>query len=122
MSRALLKQALDALSFVTPCAAYSSTRELMRKIKEELTNPETEPVAYRQYIEGSDESNLGWFDYLDSDESHDGYDPLYASPPQQKPLDKIKINLIAFECYSGSHNEFDVQMFARAIEKAHDIL
>lgn len=39
------------------------------------------PVAWRSYVEGSDESNWGWWDYEDDQPSDDSYEPLFVEPP-----------------------------------------
>ena len=79
-----------------------------------LAQPEQEPVAWR-YLEDP----FGANEYLITDDPDTakgpGWTPLYALPPQRKPLTEEEIAQIDWKDGETLHD------FARAIEKAHGI-
>jgi type 1 glutamine amidotransferase len=111
-----LKLALEALEDLG-MKHYESTGEVLYKetftaIKKALAQPEQEPVAW---IKRSAKGNI--YDLLS--EPDDGYEPVYTTPPQRKPLTDEEIYLCTNHIdrnARGWANEF-----ARAIEAAHGI-
>ena len=94
---------------------------------------QAEPVAYCYVKKGSSADDLT-FDQNPADAVSGTVFPLYATPPQRKPLTDADIKLVmngrgeegdddyikpAFDPYGIS--EDDLIDFARAIEQAHDI-
>jgi hypothetical protein len=97
---------------------------LRSRIREELENPESAPVAYIEYrtrLDGEEFKYLRW----DKDARFMGnfeksslrFISLYTSPPQQNPLSDDEILSIYDDCRDKMVS-IDV---ARAIEKAHGI-
>lgn len=80
--------------------------------------PVQEPVMQRMWVEGSDESNLGWFEVEDVDLStplHEGWEPLYAAPVAAQPAQEAPwvsvadqmpdTGRIVLACYVNSNDQ-----------------
>jgi len=145
--RELMQQALEAL--VTHGCAYLHHAEeygaAINALRARLAEPETckpalqveaEPVAWRYWLfvdeqlVGGKYSGANWNPEYEPFGVH-GVDhggvvtktPLYAAPPARRPLTDEKIHWIAqHECFLDYDDEGKaVELFARAIERAHKI-
>ena len=89
--------------------------ERILAIKEALSEPEQEPVAWM-----NDSTPSGIFArHIDGARNFGCTIPLYTTPPQRKPLSEEEINEIAKNyALNNSTTPFH---FARAIEAAHNI-
>jgi len=121
MSKEALKMALEALEQIKqetfhPAKVFSHNHAIIA-IKEALTQPEQEPVAYLC-------ENAVGHKYFRWKKPSSTYKPiaLYTAPPQRKPLTDEEI----WDAYMEISAEFDCNVidlveFARAIEAAHGI-
>jgi hypothetical protein len=106
--RQAAQQALEALEQVMSHGqAVEQAKETLRAA---LAEPEQEPVAWRF------QSAVGGWAYGSQPPLGNKYPvyPLYAAPPQRKPLTDKEIGRIAGDC-------LDAWSCARAIEAAHGI-
>lgn len=74
-----------ALRWMCPNHAYFTKHSAVRPSRDETP---AEPVAQRLWIDGSDDSNPGWWEYDEVDAAQPlqpGYQPLYASPLKTSP-------------------------------------
>ena len=98
-------------------ALEESLREHMVEIHrlKALAQPEQEPVAYRFQSPATEEWLLGLEPPVGSRWE---IEPLYAAPPQRKPLTDDQIAEICMDCSLVTPSDI---YFARAIEAAHGI-
>ena len=114
-----LKLALEALEMFCEHGAILRPIETRDAIKEALAQPEQEPVAYGMW-----DTMLGYggrMMMVRLDKGQDGCTvPLYATPPQRKPLSDEEIYSLAdsLEIWNEDDEEWilDPNTFARAIE------
>ena len=131
--RKLAEQAMEYLADYTVGESpnASAVNDLIADLEAALAQPEQEPeqepVAWR-YDEATyrpdDLRGRQWHFNLFSthkpyaDHMVQNVTPLYAHPPQRKPLTEDEISEIAMDCSFVSESD---TYFARAIEKAHGI-
>ena len=114
--RKAAQQALGALKAGTDVDPIFAG-ETIDALRAALAQPEQEPVAW---INEHGHSDRG----LDAILDPTGWTPLYAHPPQRKPLTEDEIFRVAyaeFPYWSQDIQSAFVTQFARAIEKAHGI-
>ena len=89
--------------------------QLMKETKELLAQPEQEPVAWCQMVEGKVQDLLTSFEMKDwlYDKS---WIPLYLAPPKREPLSDEEI--VSLWANKSPANEFEC---VRLVEKAHGI-
>ena len=121
----LLQRALDALGPAAPtcCGCVAEWEIAITAIKEALTQPEQEPVAWPTMPPSIGQSPV----LVES-----GYDEGWAkcmsmckaamtSPPKRQPLTLEEIDALDFRAINaGPDSQYSVR-FARAIEAAHGI-
>jgi len=101
---------LDGIDTETECVTID-VGDVIDAIKEALSQPEQEPVAWEQFY-----PDIGKLQLTHPPQG------IYYTPPQRKPLTDEQINQIADEFIvnyripAGSHYDF-----AKAIEAAHNI-
>ena len=112
-ARNLLLKAATHLSVLT-----DGSHSVISEIKEYLEKPEQEPVAWIDRINFNSLPDKAWVlqCYVQNKKTDRANIPLYAEPPERKPLSDEEINKIAL-----SVNPWNGYEFARAIEKAHGI-
>ena len=116
----------ELLERVLTSELWSVKEELQAEIKELLSKPEQEPVAwmYDHHIEVGYDKHTE-FNIVETcarnleSENCINIRPLYTSPPKREPLSDETIAELWGDKYSGK--TFMVKNFARAIEKAHGI-
>jgi hypothetical protein len=108
--RELLQRCLDEFEY-----KGVACNELCIDINKLLAQPEQEPVAWCQLVEGKVQDLLTSFEMKDwiNDES---WIPLYTAPPKREPLSDEEI----YEIFSKNEWNKFIEL-ARAIEKAHGI-
>jgi len=117
--RELLKKMYDQFATVFPS---EEEQILLDEVEEILAQPEPEPEAWmlidketgaripRAYKPEREVNKDRWKLY-----------PLYAVPPNRKPLSDDEIILLGVQNLCNEANAFKPFGFARAIEKAHGI-
>ena len=104
------------------------TAALMADLRAALAEPVQEPVAWRWGYRSVTTGEMDWRGYVEiaADPNLRSpaiiMEPLYAAPPQRKPLtdDEIEKLLIEHAGMTVVFSEVDLR-FARAVERAHGI-
>ena len=122
--RKAAQQALDALLRVQPqvrgAIPQQDTEDAIDAVRAALAEPVQEPVAWA-YVNSDDECEQ--IEY-ETPPNHPSITPLYAAPPQRKPLTNEEIDRMTRERWGSKLLGAEVQVhreYARAIERAHGI-
>jgi hypothetical protein len=111
-----LRLALEALEEYCEHGAIFMPITVRDAIKAAL-EAKDEPVAW---IKRSAKGNI--YDLLS--EPDDGYEPVYTTPPQRKPLTEKELNVLGTQWHFNlleTKDKTELFAFARAIEAAHGI-
>ena len=115
----MMSKERDLLARVLTSELWSVQEELQAEIKQLLTQPEQEPVAWiiQTEVEGK---LLEWVctdkkHYMEEHDSIKEPIPLYTAPPKREPLSEDTMLRLISE-----HRDFPLNL-VRAIEKAHGI-
>ena len=117
--RKAAQQALDAIDRALPYAPhrgeFDALADAADALRAALAQPEPEPVLWEIW------PRMGGAPYYSrkkpADTDYVEFTPLYAAPPQRKPLTEEEIENLGPLSFTWR----DMVQFARAIERAHGI-
>ena len=117
--RKAAKKALEALDR-SDYFGWQSNIPIIKSLREALAQPEPEPVAWMIYT--LDGASVCVTDSPSDFTSEYRALPIYATPPQRKPLTDEEITKLTADTWgSASIAPQSAPAFARAIERAHGI-